>query len=177
MWSIWAMRKPMMRSYLASEAIWRPKQPQRIYFKESGCSSVNEFSSNNEPKWVQFSLRSQKITPSNGRRRSLRSGPCFSKIVIDPRRSLGCPTFMNVMQVFLQNFRSLTDFQFYFMTTRDSKNRRNRHNASHVRVRVVRSFHRRRTILIFAPVLILPSPVSPIHNATRVFKSHYTHFL
>ena len=31
---------------------------------KSGCSSVNEFSSHNEPKWVQLIHRSQKISPS-----------------------------------------------------------------------------------------------------------------
>jgi len=44
---IWAMRKPMMRSDLASEAIWRQKQPRRICLKKSGVSvklqSSNEF--------------------------------------------------------------------------------------------------------------------------------------
>ena len=48
----------MVRSDLTSEAVWRPKQPQKIYLKKSGCylnllstsfrrlsqsSSVNEF--------------------------------------------------------------------------------------------------------------------------------------
>ena len=35
---IWTMTKPMMRSDLDFEAIWRPKQPQRISLKKSGCS-------------------------------------------------------------------------------------------------------------------------------------------
>ena len=58
---IWAMRKPMMRSDLASEAIWRPKQPQIICLKNpdvcnllttnqisTGCS----LSSNNKLKLI-----------------------------------------------------------------------------------------------------------------------------
>ena len=45
---IWAMRKSMMRSDLASEAVQRPKQPRRICLKKSGVSmklqsSHNEF--------------------------------------------------------------------------------------------------------------------------------------
>ena len=35
---IWAVRKPMMRSDLASKAVWRPKQPGRICLKKSGVS-------------------------------------------------------------------------------------------------------------------------------------------
>ena len=35
---IWAMRKPMMRSDLASEAVGRPKQSRRICSKKSGVS-------------------------------------------------------------------------------------------------------------------------------------------
>ena len=89
-----AMTKPLVRSDLASEAIWRQKQPRRICLKKirlflifsqrtkiclkkSGCSSVNEFSSNNETKWVQVSnISREKSPPPYFRRRSLRSGPC-----------------------------------------------------------------------------------------------------
>ena len=68
----WTMGKLMMRSDLASEAIWRPEQPQRICLKKSRCcnflttnqiSTRCSLSSNNELKLVPWSHRTWKSTP------------------------------------------------------------------------------------------------------------------